>query len=725
MSVADTGEQLYRRQCASCHGNEGQGTKEYSERLEGKRSLDSLTRYIERRMPKDDEEKCVGEDAKKVATYIFDAFYSEEAQIRNQPPRVALARLTVDQHQNVLADLIGLFRSAPPLRNQQGLYGEYFRNRRFRTRERVVQRLDKTVSFDFKEGAPAPKINAEEFAVRWTGTLFAPDTDDYDVIIRSENGFRLWLNDQRKPLIDAWVRSGEKITRSKTIKLLGGRHYPLRLEFFKSKRGREKTASISLEWKKPHGTVRVIPSRYLSPNKVPEVFVVDTPFPPDDRSYGWVRGTTVSKEWDQATTDAALKTAACIEEHLKEFVGNVNDVNQAKRFADRFASLAFRRPLAGAEKRFFIERQFASTSDIKTAIKRSVLLTLKSPRFLYQEAGKETDDFVVASRLSFALWNSIPDTILFRAANERKLKSRDEVARQAQRMLQDPRAHANLRQFFFTWLNADHGSEIAKDNKIYPKFTEEIIADLRTSFTLQIEEVLWSKQSDFRQLFLSETLPLNQRLANFYGFELSQESGFHKATLDQGKRAGVLTHPYLMARLAYVDTTSPIHRGVMIARGLLGVTLRPPPDAFTPLPAKLHPNLTTRERVTLQTKEKSCMSCHGLINPLGFPLEQFDTVGRFRERENGKKINVSGNYELSTGKQVTFQGARELAQFLANSEEVHDSFIEQLFHHLVKQPVRAFGSKRFQQWKKDFMLKEFNMQKLIISLAVDVALRQD
>ena len=106
---------------------------------------------------------------------------------------------------------------------------------------------------------------------------------------------------------------------------------------------------------------------------------------------------------------------------------------------------------------------------------------------------------------------------------------------------------------------------------------------------------------------------------------------FAKVEFDDGTRSGVLTHPYLMASLSDNRQSSPIHRGVLLARGVLGVSLRPPPVAVAPIAADLHPDLSTRERVTLQTKPKECMTCHGIINPLGFTLERFDAIGRIRD----------------------------------------------------------------------------------------------
>src|SRR5262249_34367495 len=154
---------------------------------------------------------------------------------------------------------------------------------------------------------------------------------------------------------------------------------------------------------------------------------------------------------------------------------------------------------------------------------------------------------------------------------------------------------------------------------------------------------IWGDASDFRQLLLSETLFLNGRLAKLYGVDLPADAPFKKVAPETGKRAGVLTHPYLLAAFAYTAESSPIHRGVFLAPNVLGQTLRPPPEAFTPLPAEAHPELTTRERVALQTRPQACVVCHGMINPLGFTLENFDAIGRLREQERGKPIDTTGS----------------------------------------------------------------------------------
>ena len=149
------------------------------------------------------------------------------------------------------------------------------------------------------------------------------------------------------------------------------------------------------------------------------------------------------------------------------------------------------------------------------------------------------------------------------------------------------------------------------------------------------------------------------------------------------------------------------------------MTLRPPANAaFSPFPADQHPNLTTRERIALQTNEESCAGCHAVINPLGFALEGFDAVGRHRDMENGKTIDVSGHYETRAGPNAQFAGPRELAAFMARSDEARDAFTQQMFQQLVKQPVRAYGLDMPRRLRETFARSGCNIRKLLVEIAV-------
>jgi hypothetical protein len=353
------------------------------------------------------------------------------------------------------------------------------------------------------------------------------------------------------------------------------------------------------------------------------------------------------------------------------------------------------------------------------------LFVLLSPRFLYREADGSLDAYDVASRLSYALWDSLPDAQLLEAAAKGQLVTQEQVVRQAERMVTDLRGHAKVRAFFLQWLKVEQHPDISKDAGRFPGFDRAVFSDLRTSLELFLDDVLWSPDSDFRQLLVSDSLFLNGRLAQFYGADLPADAPFQKVTLATDERAGVLTHPYLTATFAYTAESSPIHRGVFIARSVLGRGLRPPPEAFTPLPPDLHPSLTTRERVALQTKPQACLACHGMINPLGFTLEHFDAVGRYRQKEKGRLIDTTGSYQTRAGAIVKFAGVRDLATFLAGSEETHEAFVEQLFHFLVKQPIRAFGPRKLADLQRWFADNEYNVRKLMVEIAAEAALTAD
>ncbi len=765
--VARTGAQIWTQMCATCHGAKGEGGKGYRSALAGDQSVQELSKFIAAEMPPDAPKKLPERDAKAVAAYVYETFYSPIAQARNAPARIELSRLTVNQTRNALSDLIANFRNTQAHDERRGLNGKYFKTRG--DRDPVVERVDNKIDFRYAAlGALPEQDDPYQFKMRWEGSVFAPETGLYEFVLRTEQAGEFYLNDMKTPLVDARIKSGDSNEYRAEIWLQGGRYYPLRLEWFKGVTGvddlkklKEKppqVASVALAWKRPHRVEEIIEGQWLSPQSAPRVFAPDTIFPPDDRSIGYERGTTVSKEWDDATTQAALETAAYVSDNLRELSGVSDDDKdreaKLREFCRRFVTYAFRRPLSDEDAEFFIDRQWKAAPNVEIAIKRVVLLSLKSPRFLYREVAAEkresasasvsahatiqtvaveknasqvlatskSNAFDVASRLSFALWDSAPDDILWKAAEKDELKTRAQVLAQAQRMSNDPRARGKMREFLVSWLKVDAYPDLAKSAELYPDFDDQIRTDLRTSLEMQLDSIVWSEASDFRELMLSDKIWLNGRLAKIYGEPLNGNAPFQPVKMDYGRRSGILTHPYVLSSFAYVDGSSPIHRGVLIARNVLGRRLMPPPAAFVPLEAKLHPNMTTRQRVAMQTKPAACANCHNLINPLGFSLEKFDAIGRIRAKENNVNVDASGSYRGRDGKEAKFIGSQDLAKFLANSQEVHAAWVEKLFHHIVKQPVKAYGAQTPALLQKIFRDNNFNMRQQMIESAVLAAM---
>ena len=743
LSADHPGLAIYQEHCARCHGENGSGTKNVPEPLAGDRSVTQLAASIDETMPEDDPSLVTGDAARQVAEYIHAAFYSPVARDRNRPARVELSRLTVRQYQNTVADLIASFRGrGPVVDDRRGLRAEYFHGRSFDRNDLVYERIDPQVDFHFGVEGPDPeRFLPNRFAIRWTGSIVPSETGLYEFVIRTEHSAKLALNaaSHEPPLIDAYVKSGTEAEYRATIFLLGGRAYPLRLEFSKANQGVDNTkhepltnASIELLWKPPHGLLEPVPERCLIPHESPPVFVIETPFPPDDKSIGYERGTTISPEWYAATTAAAVETADYCLEQAEHLAGAKRDApdraDKLRRFATTFAERAFRRPLSPDLAKLVIERPFADAPDLDAALERSILLALGSPRFLYREADTtpgSDDAFDTAARLSFGFWDSIPDQPLWDAAARNQLGSPELLRKQAERMVRDRRTRAKVRDFLFGWLRIDLVPEITKDAKEFSAFSPEMAADLRTSLELFLDDVVWTS-GDFRRLFTDDEVYVNGRLAPLYGARLPPDEPFQRVRLDDGRRGGVLSHPYMMSVLSHGGATSPIHRGVFLARSVLGNTLKPPQEAISPLAPDQHPELTTRERVALQTQAVACQTCHTMINPLGFALEEFDPIGRYRETEirggTAKPIDASGSYLPREGQEKTFRGARELAAYVAESRDAQEAFVQSLFHALVKQPARAWGPDTLERLRGSFVASGFSIPRLLVDIMLVAAL---
>ncbi len=740
------GAAIYQKLCAECHGDRGQGVEdEYDEALVGEKTIEALARQIDRTMPEDAPQKSTPKDSKLIAEYIYDAFYSPMAQARLNPAKKELARLTIDQFRNSVMDVIGRFRMGPgfdrPVNAEQGLKATYRgvelpkpgekavdttpkKGIKAKRPNKTIEKVEPVISFHWGPDSPDKAVlEAEQFQNRFEGSVVANETGVYEFAVKSENGFRLWINDTNEgdALIDGWVSAGPQVREEKkSLYLVGGRAYRLQLEHFKFK---EKSASIELWWKTPHGVKELIPAHALRTERTRELMIVSTEFPADDSSGGYPRGTTISKAWDQAVTDAAIATAEHVVENLDELAQTKAAApdrgEKLRKFANTFVEAVFCRPLSEDMKQLFIESHFKAAKTPETAVKRIVMLTLKSPQFLYPNLREDeaTDDFDAASRLALTLWDSIPDKKLAQTAAAGKLKTREQIQAEARRMLADSRTKAKLHGFFHQWLDLERAEGTNKDPKIFPDFTPELLADLRESLLQFIDEVVWSEKSDYRELLQADYLLLNERLGKFYGHPVTGEE-FQRVGFDPKQRAGVVTHPYLLASLAYTKQSSPVHRGVFLTRNIVGMSLKPPMKAVVFEDSHFNPQLTMREKITEMTRSGGCMACHSMINPLGFSLENFDAVGRWRTKDNNKPVNPVGELTTAEGKTVRLTGPRDIVNYVANNPSGHRAFIRHLFHHLIKQEPSAYGIATLENLQRDFAANNCNIQKLILDIAI-------
>jgi hypothetical protein len=308
------------------------------------------------------------------------------------------------------------------------------------------------------------------------------------------------------------------------------------------------------------------------------------------------------------------------------------------------------------------------------------------------------------------------------AAGRGELHTREQVRAQASRMIQDPRTRAKLDAFFHHWLAIEEAEDITKDPNAYPGFNPAVVADLRTSLEKFVEHVVWSEASDYRELLHADYLFLNDRLAKFYGASSPTNGEFEFVKFDPGQRVGVFTHPFLLSAFSYHKSTSPIHRGVFLTRNVLGRFLKPPPMAIEFMDDRFDPSLTMREKVTELTSKPACMGCHVTINPLGFSLENYDAVGRFRTVDNNKPVNAESDYTTPDGQVIRLRGPRDLAEHAVTSADARRGFVRQLFQQTVKQAPAAYGSKTLEELDSAFVESGCNIRKLLVEVAVTAAM---
>ncbi len=359
--------------------------------------------------------------------------------------------------------------------------------------------------------------------------------------------------------------------------------------------------------------------------------------------------------------------------------------DQLKAILTPVASRAFRRPvtndeLDGLGAVFFAARREGETIERAAQLTLSALLV--SPSFLLRFEGdpppgriRSLNDYELAARLSFFLWSSLPDDELFRAAARGEVHTPEQLAAQAKRMLRDPKATALVKNFAGQWLQLRGLDEVKPDPKRFPTFD----ADLRTAFRRETEEffshIVREDRSVLEFLDADYTF-VNERLARHYGLADVKGEAFRRVSLDTSKRGGLLGQASILTVTSNATRTSPVKRGKWILENLFAA---PPPDPPPNVPeldgngAKLVGTL--RQRMEQHRADPSCASCHKLMDPLGFGLENYDAIGAWRDRDGEAAVDSGG--ELPDGRR--FQGPAELRAILAaRKDEFRRCLIEKL-----------------------------------------------
>lgn len=324
----------------------------------------------------------------------------------------------------------------------------------------------------------------------------------------------------------------------------------------------------------------------------------------------------------------------------------------------RFASRAWRKPLSEAEKqslRSFYDKAITTEGDHAKAIRALIARILVAPAFLYrveQAAAtspvKTLSGQELAARLSFFIWSSIPDEELLRAASAGELNDAQKLQRQVKRMLADPKARRLSAEFFGQWLGFYHFDQHrGVDTGRFPEFTDDVKKAMYDEAVSFFEYVI-RKDRPVQELLFADYAFLNQPLAKHYGVTKPVQSQ-GGVELVQGvnsfQRGGLLRLGALLTATSAPLRTSPVKRGDWLLRRVLGISVPPPPADAGSIPAddKLFGGLTVHERLEAHKRNPTCANCHVRIDPLGFPLERYDSIGRLRDKyADGKPVYDSG-----------------------------------------------------------------------------------
>jgi hypothetical protein len=373
----------------------------------------------------------------------------------------------------------------------------------------------------------------------------------------------------------------------------------------------------------------------------------------------------------------------------------------AKQIAENLARRAFRRPTTEADLAFLMPFYEAGRKerDFDRGVERLVGAVLASPEFLYRAIrGQQTatanagevalTEYELATRLSYFLWNTGPDDELFNLAASKDLSKPAVLDAQVKRMLADPRATSLATNFAMKWLGLDGIENIKPDQQIYAGFNDQLKKELVTEAQTFIQSVLLQNRP-LVELLTSDQTYLNDRIARHYGMNDVTGSQFRWVKLTDKNRFGLLGKGAVLIKTSYPDRTSPVLRGAWVLDKIIGTPPTPPPPGVeTDLNQKPGETpKTVRARLEQHRANATCRQCHGVIDPMGLALENFDAVGQFRTTDSrAANAPIDASTVLTSGR--TIDGPAELSAFLSGDPSRFAlSFAEKLMMYSVNRPL--------------------------------------
>ncbi len=411
----------------------------------------------------------------------------------------------------------------------------------------------------------------------------------------------------------------------------------------------------------------------------------------------------------------------------------IDDAVCMRKVVESVAPLAWRRPLTETEiTRLVNVGLTASTAfgQFEMGVRNVISAVLQSPHFLYiteigepdpeNPAVRKLTPAELVTRMSFFLINSTPPQALLDAANAGALDDDAGIAAVAEQLVNQPEAQSSLNAFYDEVYMLRNLATTPKDEALFPDFTPGIRAAMREETLRLVEDVVWVRDADAREVLDSDHTFVNGELASFYGYTGVNGDEWVQVTppAEQG-RAGFLTQGSFLARAAHAESTSPTRRGAFILDTLLCDPVPPPPPTVTPvLPDDGTPK-SVKQKLEQHKNNPECASCHTKMDPIGLALEPFDAVGRYRTVDNGFPIDPTGE----TPELGVFSGPAELASAIRNDDRAGNCIMKKLYRHSMghletkgERPAVIFLGTRFAD-------SGYSLKSLLVDLTLSPAFR--
>ena len=419
---------------------------------------------------------------------------------------------------------------------------------------------------------------------------------------------------------------------------------------------------------------------------------------------------------------------------------NHGDLAEQRLCLKRFAERAWRRSVSNDEIEPYMQlvaSEIEAGEDFPTAYRSALTGILTSRSFFHLEQGspdenrRRLNDFELASRLSFFLWSSMPDSQLFDAARDRKLTSHDGLTNELDRMLNDSKIERFLDSFPKQWLQLHRVGMFQPDPGLYPEYGPWLEESMIAETTAYFAE-MFNNDLPLRDAIDSNWTIIDRRLARHYGISPPNASTMmvRVEVSPQTGRGGILTHASILSLTSDGTRHRPVHRGAWLSEAILAYTPPPPPPNVDPLEptANNEPKATIRSKLESHAKQANCVSCHAKIDPLGLAFENFDAIGRWREFErvaggvgNNPPVDASG--VMPDGRK--FSGPEEFKRLLANREErLAQAFLEQLATYALRRVLTIDDVEQLRSIVNSLGKNELRVQNLIRELVMSDLFKQ-